>query len=110
MNQPCMTGCGRLALWCGPCTEVDVEGNPDADWSWNAGYLAGAAALGGVLAMAEAIRAFTWRPFWECTRCGTPNYDMQACWCARCAPRRYAREVREGYPAETRGLWKESEC
>lgn len=55
MSQLCMTGCGRLALWCGPCTEVDVEGNPDADWSWNAGYLAGAAAALGLVGMAAAI-------------------------------------------------------
>lgn len=82
------------------------------DSAWAAGYEVGAGVAFGLIGMAEAIASAPydfWLHNWRCIRCEHINTDDRAVWCEKCAPRRHAREVREGYPASTRGEWKESE-
>jgi hypothetical protein len=60
-ESKCMTGCGRLALWCGPCTEVNEDKAFDAVAGDIAQWLRDSYDEEGVLAIAERIEAGEWR-------------------------------------------------
>jgi hypothetical protein len=61
MADRCMTNCGRLALWCGPCTEMAEDKAFDAVAGDVAQWLRETYDEEGVHAIADRIEAGEWR-------------------------------------------------
>lgn len=60
LGGKCMTGCGRLALWCGPCCEISQDKVFDAVAKDVAQWLRETYDEEGVHALADRIEAGDW--------------------------------------------------